>query len=210
MTVVPRGVPTDLRPDPVLDRRELGLPEDCRLLVNVGREVAQKGQAHLLRVFAQLRADHPDLHLAICGRTGESSDDLTRLIDELELDDHVSRLGYTPHVHHVLAHASLFVFPSLMEGLGTALLEAMSVGVPIVAFDIPPVREAVGEDGATLVRVGDEEGLRKACHLYLSDESVRTAQIEAGRSRVSREYSIDAIAARVEALMRSIIERSAN
>ncbi len=184
-------------------RTEIGLPTDGRFIVNVGREVAQKGQVHLMRVVARLREEHPDLHLVICGRPGESSDELTRLTADYSMENNVTRLGYTEHVHHVVAHATLFAFPSLMEGLGTALLEAMAIGTPIVGFDIPPVRAAIGNDGATLVALGDEDGFRRECHRLLIDEPARVRQIEAGRHRVVAEYSIDVVATRVEELLRS-------
>lgn len=201
ITIIPRGVPGDLRPEPLMPRSELGVPEEGRLIINVGREVAQKGQIHLMHVFAKLKVDHPDLQLAICGRSGETSDDLTRLTSELGLEGSVTRLGYTEHVHHLLGHATVFAFPSLMEGLGTALLEAMSVGTPIVGFDIPPVREAVGDDGAILVPLGDEAALCDEIDGLLIDEPARQACIAAGRRRVTEYYAIDTIAGRVEELL---------
>ena len=180
---------------------------DRRLLVNVGREVAQKGQVHLMRVFARLRQDHGDLHLVIGGRPGETTQELTQMVGDLGLDGHVTRLGYTEHVHHVVAHADLFVFPSLMEGLGTALLEAMSIGTPIVAFDIPPVSETVGGHGAILVPLLDEDALYEACGRLLGDERAHTRQAALGRDRVTSSFSIDAVAARVESLLRDTATR---
>ena len=201
VTVIPRGVPTTLRPDTLLSRNELGLPEDARIIVNVGREVAQKGQIHLLAVFARLRTEHPDLHLAICGRTGEITDELTRLTTTLGLEGHVTRMGYTDLALHVVAHADLFVFPSLMEGLGTAVLESMSIGTPVVAFDIAPVRETVGADNAVLVPVGDEDALYRECHRLLDNPGARATLIDAGRVRVENDYPVLGIAHRVEALL---------
>jgi glycosyltransferase involved in cell wall biosynthesis len=145
VTTIPRGVPSDLRPDPLIARSDLGVPDDARLIINVGREVAQKGQVHLLNTFAKLRTVHPDLHLVICGRPGETSDELTELTSQLGLEGHITRYGYTPHVHHLAAHATIFAFPSLMKGLGTALLEAMSVRTPIVGRH--PARSRSGRLG---------------------------------------------------------------
>ena len=207
VTTIPRGVPSNLRPDPLLPRQDVGLPIAGRIIVNVAREVAQKGQIHLIHVFARLRNDHPDLHLAICGRPGETSEELTRLIKEHDLEAHVTRFGYTEHVHHIVGHSTLFAFTSLMEGLGTALLEAMSTETPIVGFDIPPVREAVGTDGAVLVTLGDEDAFFESCNRLLTDESSRLSQILSGRNRVVDEYAIDRIANRVENLLRETAGR---
>ena len=207
VTTIPRGVPSDLRPDPLIARSDLGVPDDARLIINVGREVAQKGQVHLLNTFAKLRTVHPDLHLVICGRPGETSDELTELTSQYGLEGHITRYGYTPHVHHLVAHATIFAFPSLMEGLGTALLEAMSVGTPIVGFDIPPVREAVGSDGAILVPLGDEAELGRELDRLLVDEQARLDCIAAGRARVTSQFNINAIAERVESLLEETARR---
>lgn len=201
ITVIPRGVPLDLRPDPLMPRAKLGLPEDVPLLVNIGRQTAQKGHDHLIDAFVRI-AGQTDAHLVLCGREGDTTAKLHAMIEETKLADRVSVVGQTPLVHHYLSHASVFVFSSVMEGLGTAVLEAMSLSIPVVAFDIPPVREAT-DDGraALLVPVGEADGFAAAVLEVLDGGHVGLA--DRGRAFVKEHRSSGAIADQVEGLLRS-------
>lgn len=161
ITVIPRGVPP---PDdsPLLPRDQLGLPEG-RLVVNVGRLAPQKGQPMLVEAIAIVREEVPDARLVIVGRDGIAADEVRAAVRRLGLEDSVTLVGHTDRVADYLRHASMFAFSSMMEGLGTAVLEAMSFGLPIAAFDIPPVREATqGGRFGDLVPPGDVPALARA------------------------------------------------
>jgi len=197
VTVIPRGVPRP--PDSSLQSlAELGLPPGP-LVVNVGRLAAQKGQLLLVEAFATVKETVPDAHLAIVGREGDSSAEVAAAIDRLGLTASVTLVGHTTRVADYLRNAHVFAFPSLMEGLGTAVLEAMAVGVPVVAFDIPPVREAT-VDGryGTLVPVGDVAGLSSELTRHLMAE--RRTDV-AARDWVRERHDLSRIAGEVEALL---------
>lgn len=200
--VIPRGVPLDfLGPDPK-SRKELGLPDATPIILNVGRQTAQKGHVHLIRAFAEVRRKHP-CHLVIVGREGDHSQAIHGEIQKQRVKDEVTIVGYTPHVRDYFAHASVFAFPSVMEGLGTALLEAMAAGVPIVAFDIPAVREVTGGgEFARLEPVGDEGALSAALSQELSAPD-RDAVMRAG-DFVRANYSIESISSRVEGFLKEV------
>jgi glycosyltransferase involved in cell wall biosynthesis len=202
-TVIPRGVETDIRPSALMSRLDLGLPADGRLLVNIGRQTSQKGHISLLKAFEIVHAE-TESHLVILGREGDATREIEGAIDERELTAHVSLIGYTSDVHHYLAHADVFVFTSFMEGLGTAVLEAMAMGLPIVAYDIPPVQE-VTDDGrlARLVAVGDHERLADQIMQAFSDKSPADEE----RSWVARKFSIDEVASQVETLLSEVAGR---
>jgi glycosyltransferase involved in cell wall biosynthesis len=205
VTVIPRGVPSPPG-EPPRSRAEIGLPAGP-LAVNVGRLAPQKGQALLIQAFAQVIEQVPGAHLAIIGREGEASTEVASEIDRLALTDSVTLVGHSAHVADYLAHAHVFAFSSVMEGLGTAVLEAMAVGVPIVAFDIPPVREATadGRFGA-LVPVGDIEGLAtKLTELLSSPKRVDTQ----ARAWVAQRHDLNRIAGEVEALLMKAAASSA-
>ncbi|MFV1992038.1 MAG: glycosyltransferase, partial [Acidimicrobiales bacterium] len=155
--VIPRGIPI---PDPAESssrRSDLGLPEDVPIVLNVGRQSAQKGHEHLIAAFQELLHSR-SAHLVILGREGDGTPALNRAIAISGLDAHVTVIPYTDRVYDFYAHADVFAFPTLMEGLGTSVLEAMAAQLPVVAFDIPPVRE-ISDDGrvATLVPIGDTD-----------------------------------------------------
>lgn len=203
-TVIPRGVPSDLKPSPLATREELGLPGTGVLLVNVGRQTAQKGHLSLLQAFAQVR-EELDAHLVIVGREGEATPEIRSALDSSGLSEHVTLTGYTPEVHHYVANASVFVFSSFMEGLGTSVLEALAIGRPVIAYDIPPVREISGDgELVTLVRVGDSPALARSVI-----EAIRSGDSEADlRGRLVMErFSVDVIAKRLEVLLKEVASR---
>ena len=199
VTVIPRGVPAPaLRPP--ASRGELGLPEGP-LVVNVGRLAAQKGQALLVEAFADARAAVPDAGLVIVGRDGEASDEVKDAIVRFEVADSVTLVGHSTRVSDYLSHGHVFAFSSLMEGLGTAVLEAMAIGIPVVAFDIPPVREAA-QDGryAELIPAGDVPALAAALVRRLrASQAVDTD----AREWVLAHHDLQRIASLVEDLLRT-------
>jgi glycosyltransferase involved in cell wall biosynthesis len=157
-------------------RAGLGLVKDQKVLINVGRRDFQKGQSYLLEAVAKLVAKHPRLVLLVAGRSGDVSDDLDRLCDRLGLKDHVHFLGHREDVPDLLAAADVFVLPSFYEGLPGAVVEAMALGLPIVASDIEPVREIVQEDrNAILVRPASAGELASAIERILEDQSMAQA-----------------------------------
>jgi glycosyltransferase involved in cell wall biosynthesis len=157
----------------------------------------------LLEALARIRAEVP-AHLVILGREGDATETIGSAIVRLALDDHVTLVGYTPDVYHYLANASVFVFPSYMEGLGTAVLEALALGLPVVAFDIPPLREATDQGRfARLVEPGDIDGLSQALLAALEKPAAAAGQTE----WIESNYRVDVVATRVEALLRQVASR---
>ncbi len=202
--VIPRGVPEPV--GQLMTRADLGLPDDVPLIVNVARVAAQKGQVHLLRSFASLRLQRPDAHLVIVGRAGDAERSVDGEIARLGLTGHVTMLGYTPYARHVVSHASVFAFSSLMEGLGTAVIEALVAKVPVVAFDIPPVRDATDNGrGARLVPLGDEAGFTAGLLAGLQGELATVA--DHGATFAAEHGNLDDISARLERLLTSVAAR---
>lgn len=132
-------------------RRDLGLRENDEVLVSVGRQEYQKGQRFLLEAVSKLAPNRPRLRLLIAGRKGNASNELQEALDRFALRDRVEFLGHRSDVPDILAAGDVFVFPSLYEGLGGALIEAMALGLPIVASDIPAIQEVVEKDRNALL-----------------------------------------------------------
>lgn len=199
VTVIPRGVPMPDLASPA-SREELGLPAGP-LVVNVGRLAPQKGQVYLVEAFARVKESVPDAGLVIVGKEGAAEGDVMEAIEHHGLTGNVTIVGYSTRVSHYLAHANVFAFPSVMEGLGTSVLEAMACGVPVVAFDIPPVREATmdGEYGK-LVPVGAVDSFASSLLEHL--QGVRQLD-ERSVEWVRTHHDLGRIASLVEALLRS-------
>lgn len=205
--VIPRGVDVEAYRDLQPDRGRFKIPDCAPLFVNVGRQAAQKGQVMLVDAFAEIVAAVPEAHLAVAGREGDASGAIRDRIAERGLGERIHLLGYRQDLPLLLASADVFVFSSRAEGLGTALLEAMAAGLPVVAFDIPPVRE-ITDDGqcARLVPVGDITGLSREAVAML-DFGVGPELGSVGRDWVRQHHSLDAIASRLEQFLRRFVDR---
>ncbi len=157
LTVIHNGVATekfriDVRKEDA--RKGLGLPAGGFLIGNAGRLSEQKGQKYLIRAAAGLA-----VHVVIAGEGGLRTD-LAAVADE----NHVACtfLGMlSPEAMPLFMRSlDIFCFPSVWEGMPSALAEALTAGLPVVASDIPPNREVVGDAGM-LFPPGDEAKLRE-------------------------------------------------
>lgn len=118
-------------------RAELGL-ENQILIGTVGRLSQEKNQTFLLDVFSAFLKDHPDSRLLLVGK-GEEKEALQQKAEALRIADKVIFLGVVHCVENVLAAMDVFLFPSLVEGLGIACVEAQSAGLPVLCSEhIPP------------------------------------------------------------------------
>jgi glycosyltransferase involved in cell wall biosynthesis len=158
-------------------------------LLAVGETSSRKGYKTLLRALARTGADGPLLVMA--GPAGGDETSILRDIGALQLQERVVRLG--PVDDSVLAGlyrgALALCFPSIAEGFGLPVLEALGAGVPVIASDLPALRE-VGGDAALFVPVGNEEALARALDAVASDSRLRTRLAVAGRDR-ARAFTWD-------------------
>lgn len=104
------------------------------LVLSVGRLVDQKGFNHLIKSFSMLLEKHPNAVLMIIGH-GEKESDLRELIQKLDIEENVQMLGGKDNPYKYMRIADMFVVSSVTEGFPNAMVEAMAVGLPIVAVD---------------------------------------------------------------------------
>ena len=149
---------------------EFGFDE---VMVNVGRHEYAKGQKYLLEAMTRLVPAHPRLVLLIAGRSGNSSNELEQFRDQADLTGRVHFLGHQDDVPEILAAADLFVLPSRYEGFPGAVLEAMALGLPIIATNIPALQEIV-EAGrnALLVEPAAPTELAQAIETLLTNRNL--------------------------------------
>ncbi|MGL6340094.1 MAG: glycosyltransferase family 4 protein [Waterburya sp.] len=140
-------------------RQELGLEANSQILLTVARLHPQKGHDYLIPIMPAIIARFPNVQFVWVG-DGEYQADLNHQLQEYQVKDKVSFLGYRQDIPNLLAAADLFLFPSYQEGLPFAVLEAMIYGLPIVASDTGGIPEMiVNEEHGLLFRTGDRQDL---------------------------------------------------
>jgi glycosyltransferase involved in cell wall biosynthesis len=171
-------------------REQLGVGADEALVLGVGRLEYQKGFDVLIDAFATIHRAIPRARLFVAGRDGSAASALRSSIRRLELSGAVTLLGDRSDVAELLCAADVAAFPSRWEGSPGAVLEAMALEAPIVASDIPSMREVFGDtDSQTLVTVDDAGSLARAIVWTLSEEEVGT-RMGLARARFLERYTI--------------------
>ena len=171
-------------------RAELNLDEDRLLLGMVCRLVEQKGIPYAMEALRRLRADYPQAHLVIAG-DGEKAAELRRLASALGIADRVHWLGWRTDAADLMAAFDVLLVPSLWEGFGLVLLEAMSRRVPVIASRVSAIPEVLrnGETGI-LIEPRDVDGLAKAVARLLSDRALRKYMGLLGAARLEEDFNV--------------------
>ncbi|MFD0534781.1 glycosyltransferase [Actinomadura luteofluorescens] len=201
-----RGVRRARRPDP--ERRAPLPPRPSRrvhkVVLAAGRLVHAKGFDVLLRAFVPIAAEHPDWTLRVFGG-GPRRDRLRALIDDLGLGGRAEVRPRTRDLHAEMERASVYALSSRREGMPMVVIEAMGMGLAVVAFDCPTgLAEVIahGRDGL-LVPAGDEDALTAALRAVIEDPGLRDRLGEAAL-RSSRAHHLDRIGPRWSRLIRDL------
>ena len=138
-----------------------------------GRLVKEKGVLDIIKVARIVTRYYPAARFVLVGE-GPLKKKLIKLIHIYSLRKNVFLLGRVPYdkIPLLLPKASIYIFPSYMEGMPYALLEAMACGLPIIAYDIPQIRETTRGE-CILVKKGDVKALAEAILLLLKNEELR-------------------------------------
>jgi len=183
-------------------RQRWRLPE--RYVLFVGTLEPRKNLARLLRAFAAARRAGSVHQLILAGAAGWRMRGFARDIDRLGLSGSVRHLGYVPDVDlpALYAHADLFAYPSLYEGFGLPVLEAMACGTPVLSSNTSALAEVCG-DAAQLVDPEDGDALAAALSSLLSDGD-RRAELRGRGLERAREFSWRRAAAQTLSLYREV------
>ena len=179
--------------------------DDRPQVCSVGRLSREKGHRVLLKAMAAVLRSVPEARLQICG-DGPERPALARQSEASGLAEHVSLSGFVQDTRPTLAAADIFVMPSLSEGLGGAVLEAMAMGKPVVATDAGGLPEAVvdGETGL-IVPAGDAEALAEAMMDLLGDPARARKMGIAGRERALKHFDRRRIVDRMVSLYEEVL-----
>jgi glycosyltransferase involved in cell wall biosynthesis len=175
-----------------------------RYVLALGTIEPRKNVPGLVRAFSTLAAEDPDVRLVVAGPDGWDQEQFAAAVARSPSRDRIVRLGYvsSDSRRDLLAGATVFAYPSRYEGFGLPPLEAMSVGVPVVAGRAGALPEVLG-DAAVLVDPADDDELARVLAQLLADASIRDDLVARGRERAAR-YTWHATAERVVQLYRSL------
>ena len=154
----------------------------------VGKMYTHKNLPRLLRAYSKLvKTWHIKHQLVLCGMKGWGYSSFMETVKELNLQDRVIFKGYLPdnELELVYSNASLFIFPSLSEGFGLPILEAMSYGVPVITSNYGSMAEVAG-DAALLVDPYNIDKIAEAMYKVLTDQDLRKNLINKGLERAKQ------------------------
>ncbi|GHS97413.1 glycosyl transferase [Bacteroidia bacterium] len=161
-----------------------------KVIVSMGRLVYPKGYSYLIDAFSLVESKHPDWQLHIYG-DGLQKETFQNQINSLSLQDKIWLKKPEADVESIMLNASLFVLPSLYDGFGLVLTEAMVCGLPCIAFDSecgPSEIIREGEDGF-LVELKNANQLAEKMDLLMSDTALRKAMGKQAKENIVRYES---------------------
>ncbi len=188
-------------------RRELSIPPSAKVVGMVARLEAAKGHVYLLEAAREVLRVEPDALFVLVGR-GHLREELEAVAARLGIGDHVVFTGFREDMLEIMATFDIFTLPSLWEGLGIVLLEAMAFRLPIVASRVGGITDVVveGETGL-LVPPRDPAALAAALVELLRDGEKRKAMGEKGYRRVAEEFRDETMNEEMLALYEKLFEK---
>jgi glycosyltransferase involved in cell wall biosynthesis len=207
-TVIHSGVDlsrfSDSQVDPDAVKKRLEIPKGTFVVGTVGRLTHIKGHKYLIEAARKILLTRPDMTFIFLG-DGELINDLKAQAASLGIYDKVKFLGWREDVAEVMATFDLFVLPSLNEGMGKVLVEAMAMGKPIIASKVGGVSDLVkNEENGLLVPPEDAEAIARSISILHSDPMKRKAMGEKGKA-IAVEYGADSMVQKINRLYRKLV-----
>jgi glycosyltransferase involved in cell wall biosynthesis len=197
-------------PDPFMQptaldlRAHLGLAKDSRLIGFVGQLDERKGWHTMMPAFVQTARRHPNAHLVAVG-VGPLQKWIEHYASVQGVGERVHLLGFRDDIVDVMKNIDMLLLPSLWEGFGIVMVEAMAAAKPVIVTNVSSMPEVVVE-GQTgyIVPVRDPAALANAMLKLLADEQVAQNMGMAGRQRVLDHFTLDHMVDQYESLFNSL------
>lgn len=191
ITIIPNGVDINVF--------NPGQSKRAKIILFVGSLIERKGVIHLINAYRLIQKRHPDSQLIIIG-DGPDRAKLTKRASEMGLSENISFLGSQTQseVKLWMQKAKVFVLPSLEEGLGVVLLEALACGTPCVGSNVGGIPDVITPDVGQLVPPQDENCLATEILKILDSEDEWSKLSSQARFRAETHYSWDSIAKRIQ------------
>ena len=182
-------------------KKEFGIASQEKVVGIVSRIAPQKGHKYFIQVATKILKSFPDTKFLIVGEGKRDLEgEIKKIVREQGIEKQVIFTGSREDIPEIISIMDVFVFPSLREGFGNVLVEAMACKKPIVAFDIPGVNEVIvnGKTGF-LVSPGEVEVLAEKTNLLLKDREIREKMGEFSTQR-AKVFSIERMVEKTESL----------
>jgi glycosyltransferase involved in cell wall biosynthesis len=211
LAVIPNAVEAPPLPDCPREQflQQLGYPADVKLVAYIGRLAKQKRVTDLIWAAQLLRQADPRVRLLIAG-DGPERDALLHYARQVEVTEFVRFLGHRDDAASLLHLVDAFWLASDFEGMSNSLMEAMACGKPVVVSNIPPNRELVdhGRQGY-LIDLADSVGFAQYTRKLFDDPALSAQLGQAGRDRMTTEYSLTTLVEKHVQLYRQLTTPSA-
>jgi glycosyltransferase involved in cell wall biosynthesis len=185
-------------------KKEIGLPSNSFVVGTVGRLVPVKAPELLIKASQPLFTQYPDTYFVFAG-DGPLKKDLHIAVKEIGGEKNIVFLGWRDDAHRILSIFDVFCLPSLNEGMGRVLAEAMAHGIPIVASNVGGIPDLViHEKNGFLVPSQNTEELAKYIQVLIADEEKRKKMGEAGKKMASR-FSSDTMVENINDLYEELM-----
>ena len=194
---------SNLSVEPGAMKKRLGIPKGNIVVGTTGRLTHVKGHGYLIEAAGKILDVRLDTTFVFLG-DGELLNELKDMVTKLDIEENVKFLGWRDDVAEVMSVFDVFVLPSLNEGMGRVLVEAMALGKPIVASDVGGIPDLVvnGENGF-LVPVGDVGALADAINRLIQKPGMRKKMGRCGK-KIAVDYSADAMVQKIDRLYREL------
>jgi glycosyltransferase involved in cell wall biosynthesis len=179
-------------------RAQLGLPAGSRIVAGVGRLNPQKNFALFLDIAEQLAPRFPDLHFLLAG-DGPEEQMLREKASALGIANRVTFSGYVADTRLVYLAADVLLMPSRYEGLPMTLLEAMAMGLPVVASKLDGIAEVIGDGAEGFLVPSDDAALfveRTAA--LIADAELSSRISKNARAKIEASFSVERMTSAVE------------
>jgi glycosyltransferase EpsF len=204
---VPRSTQLSLTEIATL-KNSLQLPAQAKVILHVGSFRPQKNHSTLLKAFHLIHKSDENAHLLLAG-DGPDKQKIISIIDDLNIRDRVHLLGMRSDVPNLMQLATLFLFPSHVEGLSLSLVEALANKLPIVCSNIPGNKEATNNgEFATLHNPEDYQSFAKSVLKYFQSSKHAMQSLEKARVYFEKNFSLEASIASMRLAYQSALHTS--
>ncbi|HLD69460.1 MAG TPA: glycosyltransferase family 4 protein, partial [Candidatus Omnitrophota bacterium] len=210
ITVIPNGIDLTQFKTPIMTNAFRMLREKLKgkfVIGNIARLDPIKGQKDLIEAMSIILSEVPNAVLVIFGEGG-LKDYLEKLIRSKKLQKKVLLFGKIDHenIPEALSLMNVFAFPSILEGQGLAMIEAMAAGLPVVASRAGGIPETLNDDAGILVKPRNPKELAAAIVRLAKDENLRKTLGQAGHKRAFEFFNIERMVRDYENLYRALLK----